>query len=256
MAAHLLVICAGLAVNARARAQGSFEIQIYESELVAPAHTLAELHSNFTIEGSTTTSDGTYPTRHQLHETLEVTHGFADWFELGAYVFTSTQPGLGVNWVGDHIRPRVGVPKEWDWPVGISLSQEFGFQKRKYSVDTWTYELHPIIDRHLGALYMNLSPIFELSVHGANAGQGFFFAPNAKLSFDATRVVTLGVEYYGTLGPVDAILPWADQQQQVFPTVDLNLSPRWEINLGLGVGLTRATDPLISKAIVGYLFDL
>jgi hypothetical protein len=36
--------------------------------------------------------------------------------------------------------------------------------------------------------------------------------------------------------------------------VDLNLDPTWEINLGIGVGLTKATDGLIIKSIIGRRF--
>ena len=48
--------------------------------------------------------------------------------------------------------------------------------------------------------------------------------------------------------------PWSGQQHQVFPALDLNVSPDWEINFGVGVGLTRSTDQLIVKLIVGYRF--
>jgi hypothetical protein len=41
----------------------------------------------------------------------------------------------------------------------------------------------------------------------------------------------------------------------LFPAIDLNVSPKWEINFGLGVGLTRSTDHLIAKMILGYRFD-
>ena len=49
-------------------------------------------------------------TNHQLHETIEITHGFTDWFETGFYIFTSAHNGQGVDWVGDHIRPRFRIP--------------------------------------------------------------------------------------------------------------------------------------------------
>ena len=51
-----------------------------------------------------------YPTNHQEHETVELTEGLNDWSEIGFYIFTSEQAGHGVQWVGDHIRPRVRVP--------------------------------------------------------------------------------------------------------------------------------------------------
>src|SRR6202023_2014201 len=93
-----------------ARAQDNYEIQVYSYDLVDPGHTMVELHSNFTIDGSKTIVDGLYPTNHAEHETIEITHGFTDWFEVGFYIFTSERSGLGVQWVGDHIRPRIAVP--------------------------------------------------------------------------------------------------------------------------------------------------
>jgi len=76
-----------------ARAQDNYEIQVYGSETVEKGHSMVELHSNFTERGNTTSTDGTIPTNHQLHETLEITHGFNDWFETGFYLFTSIQNG-------------------------------------------------------------------------------------------------------------------------------------------------------------------
>jgi len=49
--------------------------------------------------------------------------------------------------------------------------------------------------------------------------------------------------------------PISQQQHQIFPTIDLNLSPKWEVNFGLGVGLTGSTDHLIAKMILGYRFN-
>src|SRR5580704_17501086 len=100
------LVALAAASNGLLYAQGSYEVQVYGSDLVAPGATMFELHSNFTIEGSKTVVNGQYPTEHQEHETLEITHGFSDWFELGFYVFTSVDSRVGRQWVGDHIRPR------------------------------------------------------------------------------------------------------------------------------------------------------
>jgi hypothetical protein len=78
------------------RAQDNYEIQVYGSDLVDPRHTMVELHSNFTIDGSKTIVDGVYPSHHAEHETVEITHGFNDWFECGFYIFTSiTELAMG-----------------------------------------------------------------------------------------------------------------------------------------------------------------
>ena len=112
LAVWLSLLCA-----VHLRAQGNYEIQVYGAETVAPQTTMVELHSNFTVIGQRLENDGVFPTYHQEHETLEITQGLNNWSELGFYVFTSEQAGHGVQWVGDHIRPRVRVPTSWRWRV-------------------------------------------------------------------------------------------------------------------------------------------
>ena len=246
----LLLIC----ISLTAFGQDNYEIQVYASETVPAGRTMVELHSNYTIDGQRERVNGVFPSDHAFHETLEITHGFTSWFETGFYVFSSIQPGEGWEWVGDHIRPRVRIPAEWQWPVGLSLSTEFGFQRRSFSEDTWNWELRPIIDKQWGHWYLALNPSFEKSIHGLNSASGFDFAPSAKISFDITRLVAVGVEYYSALGPVGRFDNWENQQHQIFPTLDLNFSPDWEFNLGIGIGLTRSTDDLMVKLILGRRF--
>jgi hypothetical protein len=251
----LLALFATLICPAMGRAQDNYEIQVYGADLVEPHKTMVELHSNFTINGSKTVQDGVLPTNHAQHETIEITHGFTDWFETGFYIFTYQRNGYGLQWVGDHIRPRVRIPKKWNWPVGLSLSNEIGYQRRKFSADTWTWELRPIIDQQMGRWYWSFNPTYGKSLHGGSVSQGFVFSPNIKVSYDFTKKITGGVEYYGSVGPAIDFSASKLQQHQIFPAIDLNLSPKWEVNFGLGVGVTRSTDHLIAKMILGYRFD-
>jgi hypothetical protein len=238
----LFLVMIAFDLSVPARAQDNYEIQVYGYDQVEPGHTMFELHSNFTFQGSKTIEEGVLPTNHQLHET-------------GWYVFTCAQNGHGWNWVGDHIRPRFRIPPKWNWPVGLSLSNEIGYQRRQYSTDTWTWELRPIIDKQAGRWYFSFNPAFDKSLHGETVHQGMTFSPDFKLSYDFTKKIAGGFEYYGALGPATEFLPIGQQMHQIFPTVDLNVSPKWEINFGLGVGLTHSTDHLIAKMILGYRFD-
>ena len=56
VAASLLVICSMAARPAKA--QDNYEIQVYGADTVEPGHTMVELHSNFTFQGSKTSQDG------------------------------------------------------------------------------------------------------------------------------------------------------------------------------------------------------
>jgi len=248
------VLFAIFAAPQRGQGQDNYEIQVYPSETVAPGRTMVELHSNYTAEGQTAQVNGVLPSQHAFHETLEITYGFTPWFETGFYTFSSIQPHEGWQWVGNHVRPRVRVPEEWHWPVGLSLSTEIGYVQPSYSEDTWTWEIRPIIDKQWGRWYAALNPAFEKSLQGLNSNQGWGFAPSAKLSFALTKVVAIGAEYYSSLGEIGHFGSWSEQQHQIFPTIDLDVSPDWEINFGVGFGLTRSTDQLIVKLILGYRF--
>ncbi len=238
-----------------AHAQGNYEIQVYGADTVEPRSTMVEFHSNFTADGQQQLIDGVYPTNHAEHETLEITQGLTNWSEVGFYLFTSEQTGTGVQWVGDHIRPRVRVPDSWHWPVGVSLSMEFGYQRASYDRDTWTWEIRPIVDKQAGRWYWAVNPALERTLHGPDVNLGLDFAPAAKFSYNFNKVIAGGLEYYADYGSITNIASLHDQQQQFFPAVDLNVSPKWELNFGVGVGPTAATDHWIIKAIVGRHFN-
>src|SRR5579862_2447868 len=195
------IVLASIAVmGVAAYTQDNYEIQVYGSDTVPAGSTMFEIHSNFTIDGSKTVVDGMLPTNHAEHETLEITQGFSDWFETGFYVFTSIQPGQGWQWVGDHIRPRFRIPEKWHWPVGVSVSNEVGYQRAAYSPDTWTWEIRPIVDKKIGRWYLAFNPALDRSWHGPSVNKGVEFSPNAKFSYDFTKKISGGIEYYAAWG--------------------------------------------------------
>ena len=240
---------------AAAQAQGNYEVQVYGYELVPPNVTMVELHSNFTASGTKEVIDGVRPTNHALHETLEITHGFNDVFETGFYLFNALQADGSWVFVGTHIRPRAAVPKSWNWPVGVSVSNEIGWQRPNIAADTWTWEIRPIIDKKIDKWYLCFNPTFDHSFRGPESKRGFEFSPNAKVSFDVTKKIAAGMEYYGSYGPVTGFDPLRDQQQQFLPAIDVDFGSNWEFNFGIGIGVTRATDHLLIKAILGYRFN-
>jgi hypothetical protein len=237
-----------------AQAQGNYEIQVYSYDTVEPGYTMVELHSNFTIDGSKTVQDGVLPTNHAEHESIEITHGFNDWSRWASTSLLPRGAGKACNGSATTLPARVH-PQEMELALGASLSNEIGYQRRKFSVHTWTWEIRPIADKQIGRWYFSLNPTLDRSFHGASVHQGVVFSQNFKFSYDFTEKITGGLEYYGSVGPVTGFSLLNQQQHQIFPAIDLNLSPKWEVNLGLGVGVTRSTDHLIAKMILGYRFD-
>ena len=132
---------------------------------------------------------------------------------------------------------------------------EIGYQRAVYSPDTWTWEIRPIIDKTLGRWYFAVNPALERTWHGHGVADGLDFAPGVKAGYDFTKIVNAGIEYYADYGRLGRPSSLHDQQQQIFAVTDLNVSPKWEINFGVGVGPTAATDHLIVKGILGRRFS-
>jgi hypothetical protein len=236
------------------KAQDNYEIQVYGSELVAKGRTMFELHSNYTANGFTTVMDGQLPDNHEVHETIEITHGWTSWFETGFYFFNSIGSDGRTAYVGSHIRPRFSAPESWNWPVGVSLSLEYGLQKQAFSANTNTLEIRPIIDKKINRWYISLNPTLDKSFAGPDENRGLIFSPNVKVSYDVSKVVALGPEYYGSTGPFFHYDAFHLQQHQIFAAIDLNTDPDWEFNGGVGYGLTPGTERLIFKIIIGRRF--
>jgi hypothetical protein len=239
-----------LMMSTRLDAQENYEIQVYASPTMAKGNTIFELHSNFTFSGEKNTVDKVIPSHHSLHETVEITHGITQNFEIGFYLFTNYTNSYGYKIIGSHIRPRISVPQKWNWPVGGSLSTEFGYQKREYSTETWNIEVRPIIDKQWKNLYASFNPTFGIPLKSDSNTHTPAFEPNFKASY-TIRKLALGIEYYGDLGTLNDVPNLSEQSHALFIVADLYLDPRWEINFGPGLGLTKNTDDLVFKIIIG-----
>ena len=86
---HQLLMIAGCCFGSLLFAQENYEIQVYGSQTQAKNSSIFELHSNFTFLGQKDVVKGVRPSFHSLHETLEITTGITDNFELGFYLFIS-----------------------------------------------------------------------------------------------------------------------------------------------------------------------
>jgi hypothetical protein len=231
-------------------AQENYEIQVYGSPTMTKGNTMFELHSNFTFNGEKNILEGVNPSYHALHETLEITHGLTENFEIGFYLFTNYTGPYGFKVIGSHIRPRISVPQKWNWPLGVSLSTEIGWQRREYSTDTWNMEVRPIVDKQWGNFYLAFNPTFGISLKSDSNVHTPGFEPNLKTSYTINKIA-FGIEYYGDVGLVNNIPKLSQQSHALFLSADLYIDPRWEINFGPGFGLTKSTDAFVFKLIVG-----
>ncbi|MDQ6831572.1 MAG: hypothetical protein M3081_22140 [Gemmatimonadota bacterium] len=255
-------LCAAIAValsfciTAAAAAQDTFEIQVYEWETVPRGLWNLETHYNFTARGSRLFEGTVAPTRHQSHLTFELTRGITDDFEMAAYLVTAYRPGDGggAAFAGWRLRPRVKVPKSWNWPIDFSFSAEVGFPQAAYEDNVVTLELRPILEKKFGRWQFDVNPVFAHALRGAGGREGFEAEPSARVAFEYSKPVTFSVEYYGASGPLKHLPPVNEQVHQIYPNVDFNINEDVVWNLGVGWALTPAGAQLVYKTRFGVLF--
>jgi hypothetical protein len=239
----------------RAAAQDLFEIQVYPYQTVEPGRTMVEMHTNFFPGKEIDAPPGEFANRHQVHTTLEVTHGFTRYVECAGYLVTAAHvPGHGGEFAGARIRPRFRLPETPDLFFNVSLSFELGFNQREFEANTHTLEIRPIVEHEEGRFYLSINPNFSKALKGPDEDEGPEFEPGVKLAWNVTPIIVAGVEYYAATGTLTNLLPREDQRHMIFPTLDLDVSPDWELNFAVGRGLTGSSERWILKSIVGYRF--
>lgn len=231
--------------------QADNEIQVYASSTIGNKTTIAELHSNYTFNGSKYLQNA--ENARWTNFTIEVTTGFGDNFEMGLYLFTAISPDGTYQYLGNQLRPRVTVPESWSWPFGASLSLELGFfRPDKESDYAWQGEIRPIIDKTIGNWYFSFNPNLEFALTEGDNSVGI--APQFKAMYTINNAVGLGLEYYGFVGTFGNILQAQDQEHLIGPVFDLLTDPDMELNIGFLFGLTDNSNQEILKVIVGRRF--
>jgi hypothetical protein len=240
--------------SADARAGDPFEIQVYDGTANPPGVPGIELHLNHWATGNTGATPPEAPLHGQFHATLEPSLGILPWWELGAYLQGAVRTDQGVvDWAGVKLRSKFVTPPTWDphWRLGMNF--EVSYLPATYDHDQWGSEIRPILAWHDADWLFVLNPILDQPLAGSDASQGPSFQPALKIA-RTVGPIALGIEYYATLGPITNVAPWSDEQQQIFECVDLLSVEDFELNAGVGEGLTTSSEGVVFKVILGYEF--
>jgi hypothetical protein len=252
----LAAVGASTVAPAVALAGDAFEIQVYDGTANAPGVPGIELHLNGWPTGHrTSASPPEAPLHGQYHATLEPSLGITPFWELGAYLQSAVRTDDGVaEWAGVKLRSKLVTPPNWTphWRLGVNL--EASYLPGTYDRSRWGSELRPIVAWQDATWLLALNPILDQSLAAPDASSGPSLQPAAKVA-GRLGPVALGLEYYATLGHVTAVSAPRDQEHYLFEVIDLLSIERLELNVGIGEGLTPASEGLVVKAILGTTFE-
>ena len=233
-----------------AAAQDRFEIQVYDSEVAEAGRFGLELHTNYVLRGSrSTSSEGELATEHVLHATLEPHLGVFGWGELGGYLQSALRPDGSFDFAGAKLRFKAKWPSKFLGDrLGLSINFELSRVPGAYEPNVWGSEIRPAVDLRVGRFYGSINPIVATDLQGAQAGRPQF-EPAFKLAVFARPELSFGGEYYAAFGPFEGLLPAAQQNHRLYGAIDF-AGDFFDLNLGVGRGFGSA-EPWVAKAIFG-----
>jgi hypothetical protein len=233
-----------------ARAQATDEIQVYNAGIAAPGQFTIQQHLNTIPLGL---KDPPFPgglvSNHSLNGTPEFAYGVTDWWEVGLYLPFSIQDE---RFYSDAFKLRTLFvsPHAEQSNLFYGVNFEFSNETPPFAQTRFAMEVRPIIGVRQNDWEFIVNPIVDI-------GFGKFgetdFAPAARLAHKVKDDLWLGLEYYADFGRIGDFQSFEEQQHTLFAVADFKAGI-FDIDFGVGYGLTPSSDRWVVKSIIGYAF--
>jgi len=238
------------------RAVDPFEIQVYDGTANAPGSPGLEQHLNYVASGRRQVTDPPeLSSAHQTHWTLEPSFGVLPFWELGGYFQTSLRPDGTFDYAGVKVRSKFVTPPSWDEHVRLGVNLELSLLPEHYDRDRWATEIRPIVAWENASWLFVANPIIDMSLAGGGWSDGPTFQPATMALYKVGTVASFGLEYYGNFGPLSGFVPLRSQEHYIYEVANLLAISHFELNAGVGEGLTDGSNALVVKLIVGYVWE-
>lgn len=251
--AVLVWVIAMLADAHSSHAIDFYEIQIYDTDTTPVGHLTLELHSNTTSTATGQLAKSQIDV-HQIHETLEATYGVLRWVEIGQYFATAKLSNGEYEYSGSRTKIHFGIPQTFEWPVQFGGNIELDYMRRAAEENPLNLELRPIVGSSYRGFRLVANLALEKPFSGPQTHRGIQFEPSGELVYKLNDWLSPAVEYYGDMGSIQPLAKVQEQQHFIVPTLNFDFLPQLELNLGVGIGVTRASNGVFLKSIVGWTF--
>jgi len=224
------------------------EIQVYDGGLADVGKFNLTIHSNFTPKGIKTPAfPGAITSDHSFNGTAEWAWGVTKWFEAGLYLpLYSVDKDLGAKIDGGKIRLLFASPNADDRKFFYGANFEFSYNAKHWDERRYTSEIRPIVGWHLKPVDIIVNPILDNS--WAGGFKSLDFAPASRVAYNL-KSCALAIEHYGDFGQLRDFVPAHDQFHQIYGVIDRKLKS-WDMEAGVGIGVTAASDKVTLKLIL------
>ena len=228
------------------------EIQVYNAGIAAPGQFTIQQHLNYIPLGvKNPPFPGGLISNNSINGTPEFAYGVTDWWELGLYLPFAVKDR---QFLSDSFKLRTLFvsPNASERNFFYGVNFEFSNTTPKFSQSRFGMEIRPIIGIRNADWEFIVNPIVDISFGKYGEAD---FTPAARVARKLGPDLFVGLEYYADFGEIGNFARFADQQHTLFAVTDFKLGD-FGVNLGIGYGLTPASDRWVVKTIVGYAFPV
>lgn len=226
------------------------EIQVYDDSINKQGAFGLELHLNTTPTGRNFSNyPHEVPPAHALRINPEFSYGLSHDFEAGFYLPTILNSKTEYDVAGAKLRLKwlpIHSEDNQGWFAGVNL--ELSRLQQKYSESQTTAETRFMLGRRTEDWLIAFNPILDFNLSGQYRKQSPDLVGALKVSRKVATGLATGFEYYSSLGKLNDILPANQQDNRIYLTFDVDREP-WVFNIGIGRGLTSASDKWTVKAV-------
>jgi hypothetical protein len=224
------------------------EIQVYDGGLADVGKFNLTWHNNFTPKGvSVPAFPGANVADRSFNGVTEWAYGVTPWFEAGLYLpLYSHDKNNGGTYNGFKLRALFAVPHADDRKFFYGANFEFSVNQKNWDESRISSEVRPIIGWHLKPWDIIINPIVDTAYDGFG---NLDFAPATRIAYNLNEKWAVAIEEYADYGQFREFASAVEQGHQFFAVV--NHSTKWvDIEAGIGVGVTNATDKVTFKLLL------
>jgi hypothetical protein len=219
-------------------------------ELTQPGRFGMDVHNNFVVSGSDTPDyPGALAPRHLYRLTPEFYYGFSERVELGLYLLTTITPQGSMNYEGEKLRVKYIAPHDATQGFFWGANLEVGKTDLRVSETPWNAQLKGIWGYRVGRWTFALNANIDGSLSSPSTTPASLEV-DTKVAYKTDGDYQVGLESYNELGPRRDLGHLNGLDQNLYLVFDTELG-RFDINAGIGRGLTPVSDRWVVKFIVG-----
>jgi hypothetical protein len=248
----LLIVISMSLGNAAVCLAAPEEIQVYMDDLSKPGQFGVDVHNNYVVSGDSAAPYlGGQAANHVYRLTPEFYYGVTDSVELGMYLLSSREPGADPRLDGAKMRIKFVAPHDPEAGFYWGANLEIGRTVLRVSDVPWNAEFKGIFGYRDGLWTYAITPNIELPV--STRGGPATSEIHSKIGYSTSKSTMLGLESYNELGPLSHAASPHEVSQVLYAALDQEFK-RFDLNVGIGHGLTHASDSWVIKFIIGTHF--